>query len=124
MAKRISRKKTPSAPALRVISGGKGPAAEDGEGQKPVKAQSSKSQTPRGKRVQFDPETWHALNLLARDRMMTFQELAEEAFRDLLRKHGRPTDLKDALRRSLKDVEPTRPGRHRKRTNDKPLEES
>ncbi len=53
-----------------------------------------------GKRVQFDDETWHALDLLARDRMMDFQELADEAFRDLLRKHGRPTDLKSALRQS------------------------
>jgi len=32
--------------------------------------------------------------------MMTIQELAEEAFRDLLRKHNRPVDLKEALRRS------------------------
>ena len=47
-----------------------------------------------GKRVQFDAETWAALDLLARDRMMDFQELADEAFRDLLRKHGRPTDLR------------------------------
>jgi hypothetical protein len=54
-----------------------------------------------GKRVQFDDETWHALNLLARDRMQDFQELADEAFRDLLEKHGRPTDLKTALRRSV-----------------------
>ena len=53
-----------------------------------------------GKRVQFDEETWHALDVLARDRMATFQELADEAFADLLRKHGRPTDLKTALRRS------------------------
>ena len=53
-----------------------------------------------GKRVQFDDETWAALDLLARDRMMDFQELADEAFRDLLRKHGRPTDLKTALRQS------------------------
>jgi hypothetical protein len=44
-----------------------------------------------GKRVQFDDETWHALNLLAKDRMQDFQELADEAFRDLLQKHGRPT---------------------------------
>jgi hypothetical protein len=50
--------------------------------------------------VQFDAETWLALDLLARDCMMDFQELADEAFRDLLRKHGRPTDLKSALRRS------------------------
>ena len=41
----------------------------------------------RGKRVQFDDETWHALNLLAHDQMKDFQELADEAFRDLLRKH-------------------------------------
>jgi hypothetical protein len=53
-----------------------------------------------GKRVTFDPETWLALDLLARDRMMTFQELADEAFRDLLNKHGRPTDLRAALRAS------------------------
>jgi hypothetical protein len=53
-----------------------------------------------GKRVQFDAETWQALDLLARDRMMDFQELADEAFRDLLRKHNRPTDLKTALRQS------------------------
>jgi hypothetical protein len=48
-----------------------------------------------GKRVQFDDETWQAVDLLARDRMMTFQELAEEAF------HDRPADLKSALRQSL-----------------------
>ena len=52
----------------------------------------------RGKRVQFDDETGHALNLLAKDRMQDFQELSDEAFADLLRKHGRPTDLKTALR--------------------------
>jgi len=53
-----------------------------------------------GKRVQFDEATWQALDLLARDRMATFQELADEAFSDVLRKHGRPTDLKSALRQS------------------------
>ncbi|HZD88982.1 MAG TPA: hypothetical protein VE224_02705 [Pseudolabrys sp.] len=53
-----------------------------------------------GKRIQFDDETYAALDLLARDRMMDFQELADEAFRDLLRKHDRPTGLKEALRRS------------------------
>lgn len=58
-----------------------------------------------GKRVQFDEETWHTVDLLAKDRMMTFQELADEAFRDLLRKHGRPLDLKEALRRSARGQE-------------------
>ena len=53
-----------------------------------------------GKRVQFDEQTWQAIDLLARDRMMDFQELADEAFRDLLRKHHRPSDLKTALRQS------------------------
>ena len=57
-----------------------------------------------GKRVQFDAETWAALDLLARDRMMDFQELADEAFRDLFRKHGRPTDLRSALRQSAGEV--------------------
>ena len=54
-----------------------------------------------GKRVQFDDQTWQALALLASDREIDFQSLAEEAFRDLLRKHGRPTDLKAALRQSV-----------------------
>ena len=58
----------------------------------------------RGKRVQFDDETWNALDLLARDRMQDFQELADEAFTDLLLKHGRPVDLKAALRQSIKDA--------------------
>ncbi|MFZ0423944.1 MAG: hypothetical protein WAL80_13795 [Xanthobacteraceae bacterium] len=53
-----------------------------------------------GKRVQFDDETWQQVDLLGRDQMKDFQELADEAFRDLLQKHGRPFDLKDALRRS------------------------
>ena len=53
-----------------------------------------------GKRVQFDDETWLALDVLARDRMMSFQELADEAFRDLLKKHRRPTNLTSALKQS------------------------
>ena len=53
-----------------------------------------------GKRVQFDEETWRQLDLLGHDQMKGFQELADEAFRDLLKKHGRPIDLKDALRKS------------------------
>ena len=53
-----------------------------------------------GKRVVFDDETWASLDLLAKEQMKSFGELADEAFRDLLRKHGRPVDLKEALRRS------------------------
>ena len=40
----------------------------------------------RRKLVEFDEETWQALDLLGRDSMKTLQELADEAFRDLLRK--------------------------------------
>ena len=53
-----------------------------------------------GKRVQFDDETWQQLDLLGHDQMKDFQELADEAFRDLFKKHGRPSSLKEALRRS------------------------
>ena len=60
----------------------------------------------KGKVIKFEPEDYIALDQLARDRMMTFQELADEAFRDLLVKHGRPTNLKEALRKSVRAAEP------------------
>jgi hypothetical protein len=53
-----------------------------------------------GKRVQFHEETWQQLQLLARESMKSFQELADEAFNDLLKKHGRHSSLREALRRS------------------------
>jgi hypothetical protein len=52
------------------------------------------------KLIAFDDDTFNKLRQLARDRMATFQELADEAFADLLRKHGIPLDLKDALKKS------------------------
>ena len=52
------------------------------------------------KLIAFDDDTFDKLKQLARDRMATFQELADEAFADLFRKHGIPVDLKDALRKS------------------------
>lgn len=57
-----------------------------------------------GKRVTFDSATWAALDLYARDSMKSFQELADEAFGDLLEKHDRPVDLKDALTRSARKI--------------------
>ena len=56
------------------------------------------------KLIEFDPATLQALQLLARDSMKDFQELADEAFRDLLKKHGRPTGLKEALRQSTRAI--------------------
>ena len=52
------------------------------------------------KLIAFDDDTFDKLKQLARDRMGTIQELADEAFADLLKKHGIPVDLKDALRKS------------------------
>jgi len=39
--------------------------------------------------------------------MKDFQELADEAFRDLLKKHNRPTALRAQLRQSLKPDRPS-----------------
>lgn len=69
----------------------------------------------RRKLIGFDEETWAALDLLARDRLSTIQELADEAFRDLLRKHGRPTDLKAALKASDKRAVMPAPAKERRR---------
>ena len=56
----------------------------------------------RRKLIEFDSERWQALELLARDRMSTIQELADEAFRDLLKKHQRPETFKAALKQSVR----------------------
>jgi hypothetical protein len=53
------------------------------------------------KLIEFDDDTLDKLKQLGRDRMATVQELADEAFADLLKKHGIPVDLKDALRKSV-----------------------
>jgi hypothetical protein len=65
------------------------------------------------KLIAFDEETFDKLKQLARDRMGTIQELADEAFADLLKKHGIPVDLKDALRKSasLSNTETQKNGR-------------
>ena len=54
-----------------------------------------------GKRVQFDDETWQAIDAVARGRGKSFQELADEAFKDLLKKHRQPVGLKAALKESV-----------------------
>jgi hypothetical protein len=55
-----------------------------------------------GKRIIFDGETWQALHRLSLDSMKSLQELANEAFRGLLKKHRRPTSLKEMLRESTR----------------------
>jgi hypothetical protein len=54
----------------------------------------------RRTQIEFDRDTFVALSELAADRMASFQELADEAFSDLLRKHRRPVGLKAALKQS------------------------
>lgn len=64
---------------------------------------------PVRKVVSFDKETWQAVDLYTRDSFRSFQELMDEAVRDLLRKHNRPVDLKEALRRSARPAEDRSP---------------
>ena len=64
-----------------------------------------------GKRVQFEEATWNAVDLLGKDTMKDFQELADEAFDDLLKKYNRPTDLKSALRKSISGTDATQMAR-------------
>ena len=54
-----------------------------------------------GKRVQFDDDTWHAIEAVADEMGSTFPELAAEAFADLLRKHHQPVGFFAALEQSL-----------------------
>jgi hypothetical protein len=66
------------------------------------------------KLIEFAPEIWLALDLLAKDTGRDVQDLADEAFADLLGKYHRPASLKDALRESARrlpandDVPPAR----------------
>lgn len=67
--------------------------------------------------IEFDDETYQSLVQLSRDRMATLQELADESFADLLKKHDVPRDLKDALRRSARTAKrssKTAPARRRR----------
>lgn len=67
-----------------------------------------------GKRVLFDDETWSVINLMRQERRRSFQQLADEAFADLLAKHGRPADLKNQFRTSLGKEPVKRPRRTKK----------
>jgi hypothetical protein len=55
------------------------------------------------KLIAFEDDTLHRLTMLGQTRMASLQELADEAFTDLLKKHGQPVDLSDALKQSVAD---------------------
>jgi predicted transcriptional regulator len=61
-----------------------------------------------GKRVQLDDETWAEIDAVASESGRTFQEIADEAFADFLKKHEQPVGLKAALEESV--------GQRRKKT--------
>jgi len=69
----------------------------------------------RRKLIEFDAETWHALHRLSQDGLKSLQDLADEAFTDLLRKHGRPVTLKEALRESARRLPANDPPVRRKK---------
>jgi hypothetical protein len=50
------------------------------------------------RRIDLTAHTWHALETLAWATQRPLNELAEEAFSDLLEKHRRPRSLREALR--------------------------
>ena len=56
------------------------------------------------KLIEFDGETWRALEGLSCDSLASVQELADEAFRDLLKKHRRPVTLREALKASARTI--------------------
>jgi hypothetical protein len=62
----------------------------------------ARSKDAKRKLIEFRPEIWRALVLLARDSGKNLEALADEAFTDLLRKYRRPLSLKDALRESAR----------------------
>jgi hypothetical protein len=60
------------------------------------------------KLIEFHNEDLRALTELADDRSASLQELMDEAVRDLLIKHRRFTNLKQALQESSEDPSPHR----------------
>jgi hypothetical protein len=69
---------------------------------KKAKKKKSSNRGLVGKRLQFDRETWNAIDLMARDQMKSLEEITEEAFRDLLKKHGRSADFREQLKLSVR----------------------
>jgi hypothetical protein len=56
------------------------------------------------KLIEFDEDTFNKLSQLGHDRMAKLQDLADEAFADLLKKYGVPLDLRDALKKSARNA--------------------
>ena len=64
----------------------------DGTVQIQPRKERAKSQ-PDGRKgvlVRLNPEAWRVLKILGAERVMSLQEMMEEAINDLLRKNGKP----------------------------------
>lgn len=68
----------------------------------PEKGKGNGTEGSVRRRIAFDGETYHALHQLALDRTASLQELADEAFRDLLKKYHRPVGIGEMLRQSAR----------------------
>jgi predicted transcriptional regulator len=65
------------------------------------------------KLIEFHPEDLRALQELADDSSSTLQELMDKAVSDFLKKSGRPTNLREALRESASGKPATAGRKHR-----------
>ena len=75
---------------------------------------AAKPKATKRKQFNIEASVMHALDTLARDSGDSLEQLVDVAFRDLLKKRGRPITLKDALQVSVRTVpandrEPKRP---------------
>lgn len=57
---------------------------------------------PVRRRIPLDDRVWHAVRHPCLESGRSLEAVADEAFRDLLRKRWRPVELRDALRESLR----------------------
>ena len=55
------------------------------------------------KRIQLNEETWEAFEAVMHDTCRSFQDMADEAFADLLKKHKQPVGFKASLRESVSE---------------------
>jgi hypothetical protein len=58
------------------------------------------------RRIELSAQTWHALDDLSQETGRHLNDLAEEAFADLIKKRRRPRSLRDALRTATECRQP------------------
>ena len=75
------------------------------------------------KLIEFAPEIWLALELLAKDTGRDVQDLAEEAFADLLGKYHRPASLRRPYAKARADCRPMTTCRRRADNTGQPWHE-